>query len=131
MLYTSPLSRLVHSGTNLTSLGSILAMQQLHSKSYSHIAIAVYNQVFIYTTKWTEASWRERKCPNFETVSKGGFEPRLSRLRVRRSTTELPCSTKHDSFIGRGIKLSLKQSRLSNQQTLKQNKKLSLHNYII
>ena len=30
--------------------------------------------------------WRERKCSIFETVAKGGFEPRLTRLRVRHST---------------------------------------------
>ena len=35
------------------------------------------------------ASSRERKCPNFETVAKEGFEPGLSRLRFRHSTAEL------------------------------------------
>ena len=33
------------------------------------------------------------KMPNLRNGSKGGFEPGLSRLRVRRSTTELPRST--------------------------------------
>ena len=53
----------------------------------------VYSQVLIYTAESTEASWRERKCPNFETAATGEFEPGLSRLRVRHSTTELPRST--------------------------------------
>ena len=33
--------------------------------------------------------------PNLRNGSKGGFEPGLTRLRVRHSTTELPRSTNH------------------------------------
>ena len=71
--------RPVHSDTNSTSLGSILATKQLRANTiFTHISAAVYNQVLIYTADWTEASWRERKCPNFEMVSTGGFEPGLA-----------------------------------------------------
>ena len=38
---------------------------------FTHIPTTVYSQVLIYTAESTEASWRERKCPNFETVAKG------------------------------------------------------------
>ena len=66
--YTTPLGRPVHSGTNLTSLGSILAKQQLWAKTKSltfpQPSIARY--LLIYTTEW-----RKRKCPNFETVTNG------------------------------------------------------------
>ena len=34
--------------------------------------------------------------PNLRNGSKGGFEPGLTRLRVRHSTTELPRSTQSD-----------------------------------
>ena len=81
-LYTLPTEIPVHSDTNSASLGNILAMQQLRATTNS--------QVIIYTAEWTEASWRDRKCPNFETVAKGGFESRLSQLWVWHSTTELP-----------------------------------------
>ena len=37
--------------------------------------------------------------PNLRNGSKGGFEPRLSRLRVRHSTTELPRSTEYHSSV--------------------------------
>ena len=60
---------------------------------FTHISTIVYSQVLIYTAEWTEASRREGKCPNFETVAKGWFEPGFSRLRVRHSTTELLRST--------------------------------------
>ena len=43
------------------------------------------------------SQWRERKCPSFETVVKGGFEPGRSRLRVRHSTTP--------HFVGSGLRV--------------------------
>ena len=60
----------VHSGTNLTSLGSIPAMQQLRANticSYFHggNSTTVYSQVLIYIVK------RERQCPNIKMVAKG------------------------------------------------------------
>ena len=73
-LYTSPPGRPVHSDTDSTSLESILATMQLRAKTiHSHF----HHRLFIYTGEWTEASWRERKCPNFETVAKWVFEPGL------------------------------------------------------
>ena len=56
---------------------------------FTHIFTAVYSQVLVYTAELTDASWRERKCTHIETVAKGGFEPVLSRLRIRHSFTEL------------------------------------------
>ena len=59
---------------------SILATQQFCAKIFIHISTTVHSHVLIYTAEWTEASWREQKCPNFETVAKEGFEHGLSRL---------------------------------------------------
>ena len=91
-LYTSPPDRTVHSDTNSTCLGSILASCNYARRLFifNHISTAVYSQVLIYTAESTGASWREQKCPNIKTVAKEGFERGLSRLRVRHSTTELP-----------------------------------------
>ena len=48
--------------------------------------------------------WRERNCTRFETATKGGFEPGLSRSQVRHSTVELPRSTRcRGSHEGVGI----------------------------
>ena len=67
-LYTLLPGKPVHSDTHSTSLESILAMQQLRMKT-------IHSQVIIYKAEGTEVSWIERKCPNFKTVAKGGFEP--------------------------------------------------------
>ena len=45
-------------------------------KHSSHAAIAqrlfdIARYSFINTAEWTDVSWREQKCPNFETVVKG------------------------------------------------------------
>ena len=73
--YSSP-DRPVHSDTNSTSLGSILVMQQLLANTiFTHISTAVYTQLLIYTAERTDASWRERKCPIFQTVAKGDSNP--------------------------------------------------------
>ena len=37
----------------------------------THSSTAAYNKVLIYTAEWTRASWRELKCPIFETAAKG------------------------------------------------------------
>ena len=92
--FSSP-DRPVPSDTNSTSLGSIIAMPQLRS-TFPH---TVYSQVLIHTAEWTGASWRERKCSNFETVTKGRFEPGLTWLRMstfHRRTTALH---KHNASI--------------------------------
>ena len=49
--------------------------------------------LLIYTAESTGASMERRKMPNLPNGTKGGFEPGLTRLRVRHSTTELPRST--------------------------------------
>ena len=68
--------RYVHSDTNSASPGSILAMQQLRAKAdsltYPPLSIARYSFIQL-----SEKSLRERKCPNFETLAKGGFTPGL------------------------------------------------------
>ena len=62
--FSSP-GRPVHSDTNSASLGGILGMQQLCATIiHSHFQHS-------HTAEWTKASWREQKCPNFETVAKG------------------------------------------------------------
>ena len=45
---------------------------------FTHISTTVYSQVLIYTAESTGASWRERKCPNFETVTTGIWTLALS-----------------------------------------------------
>ena len=76
------------------SPGSILARQQLRAKTKSltfpPLSIARYS--FIQLSEQGRL-WSERKRPNLRNGSKGGFEPGLSRLRVRHSTTELLRST--------------------------------------
>ena len=76
------------------SPGSILARQQLRAKTksltYPPLSIARYS--FIQLSEQGRL-WSERKMPNLRNGSKGGFEPGLSRLRVRHSTTELLRST--------------------------------------
>ena len=47
----------------------------------------------MYTAESTGESIERTKMPNFRNDSKGGFEPGLTWLRVRHSTTELPRST--------------------------------------
>ena len=51
-LYTSPSGRRVHSDTNSTSLGSILATQQLRAKIiHSHFHHCLYSHVLIRTAE--------------------------------------------------------------------------------
>ena len=59
----------------------------------THISPIGYSQVLIYTTGWNGASWIERKCPNFETVAKEGYEP----MKYRRFSFEhaSTCSDKN------------------------------------
>ena len=77
----------VHSDTNLTSLGNVQPLCILHEDYlFTHISTAVYSQVLIYTAEWTEALWRERKCPCYETAAKVirnqalGWEPDIIQL---------------------------------------------------
>ena len=63
--------RPVHSDTNSASPGSILVMQQLHTKtkslSFPPLSMARYS--FIQLSQLGR-QWRERKCPIFDTVAK-------------------------------------------------------------
>ena len=73
-LFASP-GRPVHSDTNSASPGSILARQQLRAKAKSltfpPLSIARYS--FIQLSEQHQC--RERKCPIFETVTKGDSNP--------------------------------------------------------
>ena len=75
--------RPVHSDTVLGFSWKHSSHAAIAQRLFTHISTTVYSQVLIYTAESTEASWI--KCPNFETVTTG-FEPGLSRLRVRHST---------------------------------------------
>ena len=77
--------RPVHSDTVLGFSWKHSSHAAIAQRLFTHISTTVYSQVLIYTAESTEASWSERKCPHFETVTTG-FEPGLCRLRVRHST---------------------------------------------
>ena len=64
--------RPVHSDTNSTSLGSILDMPQLRAttKSLTFPPLSIARYSFKQLSQLGR-QWRERKCPNFETVAKG------------------------------------------------------------
>ena len=64
--------RPVHSDTNSASPGSILAMQQLRAmtKSLTCPPLSIARYSFIQLSEQGR-QWRERKCPIFETVTKG------------------------------------------------------------
>ena len=63
--------RPVHSDTVLGFSWKHSSHAAIAQRLFTHISTTVYSQVLIYTAESTEASWSERKCPNFETVSKG------------------------------------------------------------
>ena len=76
------------------SLGSILAMQQLrndYSLTCPPLSIARYS--FIQLSRLRRREVKEN-AHTFKRYQRG-FEPGLSRLRVRHSTAELPRSTQH------------------------------------
>ena len=83
-LYTSPPGRPVHSDTKSTSLGSILAMQQLRAKTnHSHFHHRLYSLIIsstaVYVARYSflqlSRDCREQKYTNFETVAKGHSNP--------------------------------------------------------
>ena len=59
----------------------------------------VYTEVLIYTPESTGASMERTEMPNLRNGSKVGFEPRLTWLRVRHSTTELLLSTLYKNYL--------------------------------
>ena len=68
--------RPVHSDTNSASPGSTLARQQLlaTTKSVTFPPLSIARYSFIQLSQ-LRRQWRERKCPLFETVAKGGSNP--------------------------------------------------------
>ena len=60
------------------------------------MSTTVYSQVLIYTAESTGTTMERTKMSNLRNGSKGGFEPGLTRLRVRHSTAELPRSIDYD-----------------------------------
>ena len=58
------------------------------TKSLTFPLLSIARYSFIQLSR-PGRQWREGKCPIFQTVAKGGFEPGLTWLRVRHSTTEL------------------------------------------
>ena len=86
--------RPVRSDTNSASLGSILAMQQLrndYSLAYPPLSIARYSFIQLSRLRRREEKENAQTSKQYQR----GFEPGLSRLRVRHSTTELPRSTNY------------------------------------
>ena len=63
--------RPVHSDTVLGFSWKHSSHAAIAQRLFTHISTSVYSQVLIYTAESTEASWSERKCPNFETVTTG------------------------------------------------------------
>ena len=63
--------RPVHSDTVLGFSWKHSSHAAIAQRLFTHIFTTVYSQVLIYTAESTEASWSERKCPNFETVTTG------------------------------------------------------------
>ena len=61
----------VHSDTVLGFSWKHSSHAAIAQRLFSHISTTVYSQVLIYTAESTEASWSERKCLNFETVTTG------------------------------------------------------------
>ena len=90
--FSSP-DRPVHSDTNSASLGSSLAMQQLRAKTKSlpcpPLSITRYSFIQLSLLRRREENENAQTSKRLQR----GFEPGLSRLRVRHSTTELPRST--------------------------------------
>ena len=75
-LYTSPPGRPVHSDTNSASPASILVMLQLHAKTISLTFPPPSTGRYSFKQlSQLGHQWRERKCPNFETVAKGNTNP--------------------------------------------------------
>ena len=63
--------RPVHTDTVLGFSWKHSSHAAIAQRLFTHISTTVYSQVLIYTAESTEASWSERRCPNFETVTTG------------------------------------------------------------
>ena len=67
--------RPVHSDTVLGFSWKHSSHAAIAQRLFTHMSTTVYSQVLIYTAESTEASRRERKCPNFRNGSKGDSNP--------------------------------------------------------
>ena len=91
-LHSPPLADLFIPTPFSASLGSILAMQQLrndYSLTFPPLSIARYSFIQLSRLRHREMKENAQTSKRYQR----GFEPGLSRLRVRHSTAELPCST--------------------------------------
>ena len=84
--------RPVHSDTVLGFSWKHSSHAAIAQRLFTHISTTVYSQVLILLSQLRRREVKE----NAQTSKrlKRGFEPGLSRLRVRHSTTELPRSTR-------------------------------------
>ena len=57
-------TNMAHVSCSLFRTGNAITAQRL----FTHIPTTVYSQILIYPADWTGPSWRERKCPIFETA---------------------------------------------------------------
>ena len=92
-LHFPPLADLFIPTPFSASLGSILAMQQLrndYSLTFPPLSIARYSFKQLSRLRRREVKENAQTSKRYQR----GFEPGLSRLRVRHSTTEPPRSTK-------------------------------------
>ena len=92
-LHFPPLADLFIPTPFSASLGSILAMQQLrndYSLTFPPLSIARYSFIQLSRLRRREVKENAQTSKRYQR----GFEPGLSRLRVRHSTTEPPRSTK-------------------------------------
>ena len=91
-LHFPPLADLFIPTPFSASLGSILAMQQLrndYSLTFPPLSIARYSFIQLSRLRRHEVKENAQTSKRYQR----GFEPGLSRLRVRHSTTEPPRST--------------------------------------
>ena len=91
-LHFPPLADLFIPTPFSASLGSILAMQQLrndYSLTFPPLSIARYSFIQLSRLRRREVKENAQTSKRYQR----GFEPGLSRLRVRHSTTEPPRST--------------------------------------
>ena len=113
-LHFPPLADLFIPTPFSASLGSILAMQQLrndYSLTFPPLSIARYSFIQLSRLRRREVKENAQTSKRYQR----GFEPGLSRLRVRHSTTEPPRSTKTRQDYLEGICLHLQDCKHSSQ----------------
>ena len=91
-LHFAPPSWPVHSDTNLAHLGSILAMQQLHTNTI-HISTALYNsQVLIYSFRQLIELGHHGDNENAKTSNSGSLDCKSGILDTFQTVSVLMCS---------------------------------------